>query len=358
MNSGVIRAACLCWLGLLTGTAAAGGPAGPMVSTFSIVAYDPETGDYGVAVQSKYFSVGDVVPHASAGTGAVATQARGNLQYGIRGLQLLAQGMAAGEVIRTLTEADPLSAQRQLGVVDQQGVPATFTGAECLPWAGGLEGDHYAVQGNLLAGPQVVQAMSVAYEVAPGDLAQRLVYALAAGQAAGGDARGRQSAAVLVVRAGGGYMGLTDRYVDLHVEDHETPIKELRRLLQIRYADLAAEKARQAFEEAGSAEGETRIRLLARARSQAAEAVSLDSEDDGAWWLLAQIELAAGDRQAAAAAGRRALLENPSWRRLPPETRTVLGVEPELIRRLAEIESFRRLWDSLAPPAAELPANR
>ncbi|MEJ2516021.1 MAG: DUF1028 domain-containing protein [Gammaproteobacteria bacterium] len=350
MYSGFFRALCLCCFALVSGSGAAGEPGGAIVSTFSIVAYDPQTGDYGVAVQSRYFSVGDVVPHASAGTGAVATQARGNLRYGFEGLELLAQGMPAGEVISTLTGADPLSAERQLGVVDRKGVPATFTGADCLPWAGGLTGEHYAVQGNLLAGPQVVAAMAAAYEVAPGDLAERLVYALAAGQAAGGDARGRQSAAVLVVRARGGYMGLTDRYVDLHVEDHETPIRELRRLLQIRYADLAVGKATEAFDASAAAEGDDRVKLLDQARDRAREAVSLDPEDDGAWWLLARIELAAGEREAAAAAGRRALLENPSWRRLPPHTTAVLGVEPSFIEALTGIESFRRLWDSLAPP--------
>ena len=131
----------------------------PHIATFSIVARDPETGDYGVAVQSRYFAVGDVVPHAAAETGAIATQARGNLLYGAQGLALLAEGKAADDVIEQLVNPDPLRSERQVGVVDQRGHAASYTGEECLPWAGGRTGDNYAVQGNLLAGPQVVHAI-------------------------------------------------------------------------------------------------------------------------------------------------------------------------------------------------------
>ena len=153
------------------------------ITTFSIVAYDPETGDYGVGVQSKYFSVGDVVPFASADIGALATQAMGNSLHGPAGLKLLNEGVPAEKALNRLMEADSKADFRQLGVVDAEGRPATYTGKQCLPWAGGLTGKHYAVQGNLLAGPQVVEAMAAIFEAAPGDLATRLVYALAAGQA-------------------------------------------------------------------------------------------------------------------------------------------------------------------------------
>lgn len=327
----------------------------PPITTFSIVARDPETGDYGVAVQSRYFAVGAVVPHAAADTGAVATQASGNLLYGPQGLELLSGGMPAAQVIEELITPDPGRSERQVGVVDQQGRAATYTGEDCLPWAGGRTGDGYAVQGNLLAGPQVVDAMATAFETAPGDFPTRLVYALAAGQAAGGDARGRQSAALLVVRKAGGYLGMTDRYIDLHVEDHPTPIRELVRLLKIRQAQLATNRAGTLLQRAGTAAGSERAGLLGQARLEMQRALELHPEDDNGWWLLARIRLLEGESEAAAVAARRALLENPAWRRLPESTRARLGVTPELISQLLAIESFRRVWESLAPvaPAAQ-----
>ena len=323
--------------------------AAPHISTFSIVAYDPGSGDYGVAVQSRYFAVGDVVPHASAETGAIATQARGNLQYGADGLELLAQGMAADKVVEQLISADSLRNERQLGIVDRQGDAVSFTGEDCLPWAGGRIGENYAVQGNLLTGPHVVDAMATAFETAPGDFASRLVYAITAGQAAGGDARGRQSAALLVVRKQGGYLGLTDRYIDLHVEDHPTPIRELSRLLNIRQAQLATSKAKRLLQQVSASKGATRSGLIIQAREQMQQAVQLHPQDDYGWWLLASIYLLEEQPAAAAEAAQRALLENPAWRRLPAPTRASLGVEPELISALLEIESFKRVWNSLAP---------
>lgn len=321
---------------------------GPLIATFSIVARDPATGDYGVAVQSRYFSVGGVVPHAAAETGAVATQARGNLLYGIDGLKLLAAGESAQRVIEHLTAADELRAERQVGVVDQRGKAASYTGEQCLDWAGGRVGEGYAVQGNLLAGPQVVDAMATAYEEATGDFAERLLSALYAGQAGGGDARGRQSAAVLVARKGGGYLGLNDRYIDLHVEDHPTPIRELDRLLKIRQAQLDSTEAAGLLEEAGRASADQRNALLDGAATVIARALQRHPGDDYSWWLLARIRLAQEDREAAAMAARRALRENPAWRRLPAATRKGLGVPPEVLSTLLEDESFRRVWDSLA----------
>jgi uncharacterized Ntn-hydrolase superfamily protein len=325
---------------------------GPHIATFSIVARDPETGDYGVAVQSRYFAVGSVVPHAAAETGAIATQALGNLLYGSQGLALLAQGMAADQVIEQLVKTDPLRTERQVGVVDQQGRAASYTGKDCLSWAGGRSGDNYAVQGNLLAGPQVVDAMATAFETMSGDFATRLLYALAAGQAAGGDARGRQSAALLVVRKNGGYLGLTDRYIDLHVEDHPTPIHELGRLLEIRQSQLARTHATDLLKRAEGAQGDLRPGLLVEARAQMEHALGLYPEDDYGWWLLARIRLLQGEPDAAAAAAQRALLENPAWRRLPASTRASLGVAPELINALLEVDSFRRVWESLAAGAS------
>jgi uncharacterized Ntn-hydrolase superfamily protein len=200
------------------------------VATFSIIAFDPETGALGVAVQSKFLAVGSVVPWARAGVGAVATQALANFNYGPRGLQLLSRGKTAAETVEALISADEEREHRQLGVVDAAGRAATFTGGECFEWAGGVTGEHYAAQGNILVGWETVEALAKTFEDTPGDLAGRLLAALEAGQAAGGDSRGKQSAALLVVREGGGYGGDNDRVVDLRVDDHPEPIRELLRI--------------------------------------------------------------------------------------------------------------------------------
>ncbi|MBA2725065.1 MAG: DUF1028 domain-containing protein [Actinobacteria bacterium] len=200
--------------------------------TFSIVAWDPAPSppEWGVAVASKFLAVGSAVPWAQAGTGAVATQALANLAYGPDGLALLASGASAQDAVEQLTGADEDSAQRQLGVVDAKGRAASFTGSDCFDWAGGVTGDGYCCQGNILTGPEVVEVMASTFTESEGDLAARLLAALEAGDRAGGDSRGRQSAALYVVREGGGYGGGIDRYVDLRVEDHGAPIDELKRL--------------------------------------------------------------------------------------------------------------------------------
>jgi len=329
----------------------------PTIATFSIVARDPQTGDYGVAVQSRYFAVGSVVPHAAANTGAVATQARGNLLYGSEGLALMAQGVAAEDVIEQLIADDPLRAERQVGVVDRSGKPASYTGDKCLAWAGGRTGNHYAVQGNLLAGPQVVDAIATAFEVAPGDFASRLLYALEAGQAAGGDARGRQSAALLVVRDKGGYLGLNDRYINLHVEDHATPIRELARLLRIRQAQIDSEKAKALVKQALDEAGTQRAELLSEARRFVLDALDKHPSDDYGWWSLARIHVLQGDPQAGALAAQRALLENPAWRRLSAANRDSLGVSPELLDALLQVDSFKRVWVSLGSKTTAGPAK-
>ncbi len=201
--------------------------------TFSIVARDPQTGELGVAVQSKFLSVGAVVPWAKAGIGAIATQSWANTSYGPHGLELLANGLPADEVVKQLTSADEGRAERQLGIVGVSGVPATYTGSQCFPWAGGHIGDHYTCQGNILVSEDTVIAMALTFETTSGHLCDRLMAALAAGQAAGGDSRGQQSAALLVVRDKGGYSGFNDRFIDLRVDDHPTPIHELQRILQL-----------------------------------------------------------------------------------------------------------------------------
>jgi len=209
------------------------GRAQPPVATFSIAAFDPKTGELGVAVQSKFLAVGAVVPWAKAGVGAVATQARANTTYGPEGLRRLSAGDEPAKVLAKLLAADKGRDHRQVGLVDARGRTATHTGKKCLPWAGGKTGRNYCVQGNILAGPRVVDAMARGFEGAAGDLGERMLAALAAGQKAGGDRRGRQSAAILVVRKGAGYGGFNDRYRDLRVDDHPEPIRELLRIYRL-----------------------------------------------------------------------------------------------------------------------------
>jgi len=203
------------------------------VATFSIAAYDPKTKDLGIAVQSKFFAVGAIVPWAKAGVGAIATQSWANTSYGPHGLDLLERGLTPEETLQELLDHDKGRASRQVGIIDAQGNGVTFTGKACLDWAGGLKGDHYVVQGNILAGENVVKAMAQAYEQAQGDFGDRLLLALEAGQEAGGDRRGMQSAALLIVREKGGYGGFNDRYRDIRVDDHAEPISELKRLYRL-----------------------------------------------------------------------------------------------------------------------------
>jgi uncharacterized Ntn-hydrolase superfamily protein len=202
-----------------------------VVATYSIVACDLETGQWGVAVQSKFLAVGSLVPWAEPRVGAIATQAWANPRYGPEGLSMLRAGKTAEQVVEELTAADDGRAQRQVGVVDGSGGAASYTGAECNEWAGGRTGKCYAAQGNILVSAETVGALAVTFESnARLTLAERLIECLAAAQAAGGDSRGQQSAALLVVEQDAGYGNLSDTIVDLRVDDHELPIAELRRL--------------------------------------------------------------------------------------------------------------------------------
>jgi uncharacterized Ntn-hydrolase superfamily protein len=202
----------------------------PLVATYSIVACDLEAKQWGVSVQSKFLSVGSVVPWAEPHVGAIATQAYANPRYGPNGLELLRQGLSAQEVVDKLTSGDEGREHRQLGVVDGEGRAATYTGSECLDWAGGRTGDGYAAQGNILVSKETVDALAETFESTSGKLAERLIDCLAAAQEAGGDSRGQQSSALLVVQRDGGYAGMSDTLVELRVEDHERPIEELRRI--------------------------------------------------------------------------------------------------------------------------------
>ncbi len=214
--------------------------------TFSIVAYDVKDEAWGVAVASKFPAVGAIVPWAQAGTGAIATQAYANVSYGSQGLDLLRQGLSADAVLARLTSADAGRETRQIGIVDKNGRPATFTGKECSYWAGGLTGAGYAIQGNILASADVVYSMESAFLRTDGDLATRLHAALMAGDRAGGDKRGRQSAAILIVKAKGGYGGYTDRLLDYRVDDDLDPVVKLGELIYLHrlYFGKSPEKER------------------------------------------------------------------------------------------------------------------
>lgn len=203
------------------------------LATYSIVAYDAKTGDLGVAVQSAFLAVGAVAPFAIAGVGAIATQSYANTTYGPKGLTLLQQGVPVEQIIERLTKDDDRAELRQVGIVNAQGEAAAFTGEACHEWAGHIVGDNFSCQGNILVDEKTLQAMADTFAKESGPLTRRLVQALAAGQAAGGDRRGQQSAALLVVREKGGYGGLNDRYCDLRVDDHPRPVEELQRLLTV-----------------------------------------------------------------------------------------------------------------------------
>jgi len=202
----------------------------PLVATYSIAACDLDAGQWGVATQSKFLGVGSVVPWAVPEVGAIATQAYANPRYGTDGLALLREGLSAEEAVERLTAADDGRDHRQLGIVDAEGRAASYTGTECMEWAGGRTGDCYAAQGNILVSAETVDAIAETFERSQGPLAERLLDCLDAAQAAGGDRRGQQSAALLVVEKDGGYAGLSDEVVDLRVDEHARPLDELRRI--------------------------------------------------------------------------------------------------------------------------------
>jgi uncharacterized Ntn-hydrolase superfamily protein len=207
-----------------------------IVATYSIAACDLDAAEWGVAVQSKFLSVGSVVPWAEPEVGAVATQAYANPRYGPDGLELLREGLSAEEAVERLTAADDGRDHRQLGIVDVQGRSASYTGSECMEWAGGRTGEGYAAQGNILVSAETVDAIAETFERSTGPLAERLLDCLDAAQAAGGDRRGQQSAALLIVEKDGGYAGLSDEVVDLRVDEHERPLEELRRIYALHQA--------------------------------------------------------------------------------------------------------------------------
>jgi uncharacterized Ntn-hydrolase superfamily protein len=288
-----------------------------LASTFSIVALDPLTKNLGVAVQSRYFSVGPVVPWAKAGVGAIATQSFANVAYGPKGLRLLKRGLTVQEVIDKLTHGDKGRDYRQLGLIDAEGNAAAYTGKKCLEWAGSRIGKCCSAQGNILVGKEVVENMRRKFEATKGELADRLVAALEGGEEAGGDARGRQSAALLVVGKRKGRAGYGDRLVDLRVEDHSDPIAELKRLLRLHHVYYLIDEAEEKL-----TAGDTKLAI-----STMKKALELNPQSDDAYLELGIVYMKIGQKEKAITAFKEALHINPRMK-------VVLG-------QLAKFEPFK-----------------
>ncbi|HRL12706.1 MAG TPA: DUF1028 domain-containing protein [Aggregatilineales bacterium] len=265
------------------------------LSTFSIIAADPQSGEVGVAVQSKFLCVGAVVPWARGGIGAVATQASAETSFGPRGLELLQQGYAPGDVIEALLSTDESPASRQFAVIDNHGRVASHTGGECFEHAGSLTGVGYACQGNLLATANVVPAMAHAFESASDlRLAERMIAALQAGQQAGGDRRGQESAALLVVKPGGGYGGKNDRYIDLRVDHHDRPIDELEALLGLHRLYFDRPSASEIVAVDAALESEIALMLALLGKQSSEQRLWRDLEDYMSWENLEERWVGAG----------------------------------------------------------------
>jgi uncharacterized Ntn-hydrolase superfamily protein len=273
----------------------------PAISTFSIVARDSATGELGVAVASRFFAVGTVVPWAKADVGAVATQSFANTSFGWRGLELLQKGASAAEAGKILLRNDNDPQKRQFGIVSADGSSFTHTGEKCVPWAGGRNGKNYAVQGNILTGEDVVIAMEKTFLETKGSLADRMYAALVAGNAKGGDSRGKQSAALLVVKADAGYGGYTDRAIDIRVDDHAEPFKELGRLLDYAQMNYSWNEGWTLF----------RQNQAQKALPHMERTAKLAPENPEVMYDLAVIRLAAGQKSKALDALKKAINMNP-----------------------------------------------
>jgi uncharacterized Ntn-hydrolase superfamily protein len=275
------------------------------ISTFSIVARDLATGELGIAVASRFFSVGSVVPWAKANVGAIATQSFANTSFGWRGLELLEKGASPEEVKEILLRNDDNPNRRQFGIVSSEGNSITYTGTECLPWAGGRSGPNYAIQGNILAGESVVTYMEKTFLETTGTLADRLYAALLAGNEQGGDARGKQSAAMLVVKENAGYGGYTDRAIDIRVDDHAEPFKELGRLLDYAQMNYSWNEAWTLFTQKKFDEALPHMERTAK----------LAPENPEVLYDLAVIQLAAGKKESALTSLAKAVSLNPKLKK-------------------------------------------
>ena len=302
------KVSCIFLLSLIAGPVAVSQgdvPGHVVVSTFSIAARDPSTGELGVAVASRFFAVGTVVPWAKADVGAVATQSFANTSFGWRGLDLLQQGQSPDEVLASLLKGDADPDRRQVGIVSSDGRSVTYTGKNCIPWAGGRSGPNYACQGNILTGEDVVVAMEKAFLGTTGTLADRLYAALVAGDSKGGDSRGRQSAAMVVVKKGAGYGGFTDRAIDIRVDDHPDPFKELGRLLNYAQMNYAWNEGWTLFTEKKFSDALPHIERAAHLAPQNPEVL----------YDLAVIRLAAGKEEESLDALSNALKLNPKLKK-------------------------------------------
>ena len=275
-----------------------------IVATFSIVARDPLTEELGVAVQSRAFRAAAIVSYAKAGVGAIATQASKNQSYGPRGLELLEQGLSPDEVVQRLTGSDEGRDRRQLAVIDARGRVRAYTGSRTSDWAGHIEGENYSVQGNILVSEEVVRDMAHAFETAEGELAERLMAALDAGQAAGGDARGKQAGGILVVKPIGDSGRTTDRWVDVRVDDHPTPFVEIRRLMNM---SVARNKSRLANELAADGRFEEAIAMQRKA-------IVMSPQSDRNLYGLAVLHARAGNAASAVEVLSQAIVMNGRWR--------------------------------------------
>lgn len=277
------------------------------VATFSIVAYDPVNADWGVAVASRYFSVGSVVPWAEAGVGAVATQANVNCGYGPRGIELLRQGRTAKQVLDQLLAEDQFEGKdgRQVAIIDGKGNIAAFTGPNAPNWAGDRQGKTWSAQGNILVGAQVPEAMGRAFEATQGELAEKMFAALKAGDDAGGDSRGKQSASMLVVRKQGGRNINNDRYLYINVDDNPQPIPELRRLLDMNLGYLYQDKTGKLLRSGKTPE----------ARDAARQAVHYFPDRADAHMTAGMLDYATGDKSGALAELRLAQKLDPNFQK-------------------------------------------
>lgn len=285
----------------------------PPIATFSIVGRDPVTNELGVAVASRFFAVGSVVPWAEANVGAVATQSFANTSFGWRGLELLRLGLDPEEAINLLLRTDDNPEKRQVGIVSVSGKSATYTGKECISWAGGRNGPNYAIQGNILTGESVVTAMEKAFLETTGTLAERLYAALLAGDKEGGDSRGKQSAALIIVKEGAGYGGYTDLAIDIRVDDHSEPFQELGRLLQIAQVNYAWNEGWTLF---------TR-KEYQQALPAIERAANLAPDNAEVLYDLAVIRLAAGQTEKSLQALQKAITLNP-------KLKTQAAADPDL----------------------------
>ncbi len=290
-----------------------------IVATFSIVALDPATGEVGVAVQSRAFRAAAIVTYAKAGVGAIATQASANQSYGPEGLALLEQGRSPEEVVRQLTGADEGRDRRQLAVIDVRGRVKAYTGSGTSDWAGHIEGENYSVQGNILAGEAVVREMARAFEATEGVLAERMMAALDAGQAAGGDARGKQSGGILIVKPIGDSGRTTDRWIDVRVDDHLTPFVEIRRLMNMSVSRNQSRLANELAQEGH----------LAEALRAQRKAVALAPESDRYLFGLAEMYARAGSTPSALAILTLAIDRNSDFRERAADSDAFAGIRGE-----------------------------